>query len=168
MAGRFALSVSIMLALGGCASSLTTPTSTVTVAPPQSVADADAALAQATRERTALEAEYARSEAVCYTKFFVNNCLDEAREKRRLGLVRVKAVEAVMERYKRQVSVDARDRDLAKAEAEFQAEEARRAAEPVPKREPEPESAAPQPPAKTIAQRRAERDERVQAAATEA
>ena len=34
----------------------------------------------------AIEARYAEREAVCYDKFFVNRCLDQANERRRVAL----------------------------------------------------------------------------------
>ncbi|HEU4850775.1 MAG TPA: hypothetical protein VFT37_01320, partial [Telluria sp.] len=91
--------------LSGCASYLRAPADTPVVAAPASVAAADAALAKAKADRVAIEAAYARSEALCYERFFVNNCLDKAKETRRVGLVGVRAVEVEMERYKRQVAV---------------------------------------------------------------
>ena len=72
------------------------------------------------------------SEQQCYSKFLVNSCLDKAREKRRTALAALHAIENEAERYQRQAKVDERDRELAKADAEFKQEEARRAALPPP------------------------------------
>ncbi|MDT1823270.1 hypothetical protein FPK54_27200, partial [Acinetobacter baumannii] len=52
-------------------------------APTTSPEQAEQRLAAVALERTAIEARYADREAVCYDKFFVNRCLDEAREVRR-------------------------------------------------------------------------------------
>lgn len=141
--------------LSGCASYLRAPADTPLIAAPADVAAADAALAKAARDRVALEAEYAHSEALCYERFFVNSCLDEAKEKRREGMVVVRATEVTMERYKRQAAVDARDREVAKSEAEFQAEEAARAAEPPRPPRAEPEAAPSAPSRISLAERRA-------------
>lgn len=141
--------------LAGCSSALRAPADGYSVPPPANVAEADAALAKAQRDRIALEAEYAASEALCYERFFVNRCLDEAREKRRQGLVVVRAIEVAMERYRRQAAVDQRDRELAQAEAEFQAEEAARAAAAPAPRQVEPEPVRPAPSGISLAERRA-------------
>ncbi|MFD2368121.1 hypothetical protein [Pseudoduganella sp. GCM10020061] len=151
--------------LAGCSSHLRAPADTPVIAAPASVAAADAALAQAARDRLALEAAYARSEAECYERFFVNRCLDQAKETRRQGLVVVRAIEVEMERYKRQAAVDERDRKVAQAEADYAAEEAARAAEPPP-----PPRAAPEPlperaPGISLAERKARQDAKLKAIA---
>jgi colicin import membrane protein len=94
-----------------------------------SVADADRKLAEAARTRTAAEAAFVASEQACYARFFVNNCLDAAREQRRATLARVKAIEVEAERYKREVAAAEHDRELAESERKFREEEARVAAE---------------------------------------
>lgn len=141
--------------LSGCSSVLRGPADSYDVPPPANVAEADAALAKAQADRIALEAEFATSEARCYERFFVNRCLDEAREKRRQGLVVVRAIEVAMERYRRQAAVDQRDLELAQAEAGFQAEEAARAAAARPPRTAEPAPAQPAPSGISLAERRA-------------
>ena len=141
--------------LSGCSSVLRAPADSYDVPAPASVAQAEAALAKAQADRIALEAEYAASEARCYERFFVNRCLDEAKEKRRQGLVVVRAIEVAMERYRRQAAVDQRDRELARAEAEFQAEEAARAAAAPPTRTVAPEPAPSAPSGISLAERRA-------------
>ena len=151
--------------LSGCSSHLRAPADTPVIAAPASVAAADAALAQAQRDRIALEAAYANSEARCYERFFVNRCLDGAKETRRQGMVIVRAIEVEMERYKRQVAVDERDRKVAQAEAEFAAEEAARAAEP-----PRPARVAAEPlpdraPGISLAERKARQDAKLKAIA---
>lgn len=107
------------------------PPNVVPVAPlSHSVEQADRKLEEAAQERAAIEARYAASEQVCYTKFFVNNCLDAAKEKRRSGLAAVRAVEVEAEYFKRKAAADERDRALAEALKEEEARAAQRAAEP--------------------------------------
>jgi colicin import membrane protein len=121
----------VMLAaiLGACGSAPQVAPATAP-APSQSVAQADQRLAAVARERAAIEATYAEREHACYQKFFVNNCLDEARETRRTGLAAQRKIEIEAARYKRQAAVDERDRAIAQAEKAAAAEEARLAAEP--------------------------------------
>ena len=97
-----------------------------------SVPEADRKLAQAAKDRAQAEALFAASEQQCYARFMVNNCLDKAREKRRATLADLRAIEIEADHFKRQARVDERDREIAKAEAQFQAEQARMAAEPPP------------------------------------
>jgi colicin import membrane protein len=131
----------LMAALAGCAA--VKPETSVPVVPPsQSVAEADARLATVTRQRAQAESEFAASEEVCYAKFLVNRCLDEAHEKRRVALSALRAIEIEAERFKRQANVDARDRAIAKAEQEFRDAEAKMAAAPPPPRA-VPQEAAP-------------------------
>jgi colicin import membrane protein len=137
-------------ALAGCAG--VKPQLPEVVAPPShSVAEAEARLAKAAADRARTEAAFAADERHCYTRFMVNNCLDDAREKRREGLSGLRGIEVEAQRFIRQARVDERDRDLAKAEAEFQAEQARTAAAPpAPVRAAEPR-VAPAPAAATAA-----------------
>ena len=102
------------------------------VAPPPvtSVAQADQQLAVVKRERADIESRYAERERVCYAKFFVTSCLDEAKERRRSALAAQRAIEVQAERFKRQAAVDERDRKLAEADKKYREEEARLAAQP--------------------------------------
>jgi hypothetical protein len=134
------------------------------MAPPpvSSVAQADAQLAAVARERTAIEVRFAERERVCYDKFFVTGCLDEAKERHRSALAAQRAIEVQAERFKRQAAVDERDRKLAEADKRYREEEARVSAEPAkpaPVIEP-----APPPRASTVPARVAERDARLHAA----
>jgi hypothetical protein len=134
------------------------------VAPPpvSSVAQADAQLAAVARERTAIEVRFAERERVCYDKFFVTGCLDEAKERHRSALAAQRAIEVQAERFKRQAAVDERDRKLAEADKRYREEEARVSAEPAkPEHVVEP---APAPRASTVPARVAERDARLKAA----
>lgn len=140
------------------------------VDPTTSVEQADARLAAVAAARADIEARYAEREAVCYDKFFVNHCLDEAKERRRVALVAQRNIEIEAERFKRRLKVEERDREIAAAEAEYKAEEARLAAEPPP---PPRETTAlpppkPSPAASRMARRKAEAKEEAARAPEEA
>ncbi|MFS2024084.1 hypothetical protein ACL58G_12955 [Massilia sp. GER05] len=146
--------------LGACASQDVVPRE-VPPPPVTSVAQADQQLAAVARERAAIEARFAERERVCYDKFFVNNCLDEAKERRRSALAAQRAIEVQAEHFKRQAVVEERDRNLAEAERRFKEQEARMAAEPPkPAAEPTP---APAPRKAVAPERMAERDARLRA-----
>jgi hypothetical protein len=130
--------------------------------PVTSVAQADQQLAAVARERAAIEARFAERERVCYDKFFVNRCLDDAKERRRSSLAAQRAIEVQAERFKRQAVVDERDRKLAEADQRYREEEARLAAQP-----PQPVRAAqeaPPPRAPSVPGRVAARDARLKEA----
>jgi hypothetical protein len=132
-------------ALSACSYVLLPPNVQHVAPPSKSVAEADSKLAAATAQRAAIEAEFAASEQVCYDKFFVNNCLDKAREKRRSELAVVRSVEVEAEYFLRKEKADARDRALAEAQKEFDIEAAQRAANPRPVRVVEEPSPPPKP-----------------------
>ena len=148
MITQFTLRLALLAALaslGACTTVLLPPNVTPVVAPSTSVAQASRRLDEVARERAATLAEFAASEEVCYAKFFVNNCLDKAKEKRRSRLAILRAIEVEAERYKRQAAVDQRDREVAQAVKEFESGEARMAALPVRTPRVVPERAAPAP-----------------------
>ena len=126
-----ALAAAGLAALLAACSTAEPKTAELPIAPIGSVEEADRRLAQVKDERAAIEARYAEREAVCYDKFFVNNCLEEAGERRRAALSAQRAIEIDAERYKRRVKVEEREREMAQAEAEYKAEEAKLAAEPA-------------------------------------
>jgi len=156
-----ALSVVALAALlTACASHDVAPQE-VPPPPVTSVAQSDQQLAAVARERSAIEARFAERERVCYDKFFVNDCLDEAKERRRNALAAQRAIEVQAERFKRQAVVDERDRNLAEADRRFKEQEARLATEP---QKPPPEPAPVPPPRKpTVPGRVAQRDARLRA-----
>ncbi len=131
--------------LGGCTTVLLPPNVQPVVAPSTSVAQATRRLEEVKAERAATEAAFAASEQVCYTKFFVNNCLDAAKEKRRSKLAVLRAVEVEAEYFQRKANVEQRDRDVAEAIKEFEAGEARMAAQPPPAPRVVPERVTPAP-----------------------
>jgi hypothetical protein len=130
--------------------------------PVSSVAQADQQLASVARERAGIEARYAERERVCYDKFFVNRCLDEAKERRRSALAAQRAIEVQAERFKRQAVVDERDRKLLDADKKYREEEAALAAQPPQPTKPVAEVAAPRAP--TVPRRVAERNAKLKAA----
>jgi colicin import membrane protein len=77
-----------------------------------SVASADAALADVSRERTLVEAEHVRSEQACAPVFFMTRCLDKAKERRRAALARLRPIEIEANAFKRRDRVAERDRLL--------------------------------------------------------
>lgn len=132
------------------------------VPPPASTSTAQAQqrLAAVAAERRAIETRYAEREVVCYDKFFVTRCLDEASEQQRVALLEQRAIEIEASRYLRQAKVDERDRALAVSEAAFQKEEAELAANPPAVKAP-PSAALPAP-RTTPAESRAARTKRLQ------
>jgi hypothetical protein len=159
---RIAILGALATLLAACASPEQVPHE-VPPPPVTSVAQADRQLASVARERAAIEARYAERERVCYNKFFVNNCLDEAKERRRSALTAQRAIEVQAEHFKRQAVVDERDRKLAEAQKRYEEEEARLAAQPL---KPSPEAvreAAPPPRKPSTPGRVAQRDARLQA-----
>ncbi|MDC8760775.1 hypothetical protein [Janthinobacterium fluminis] len=131
------------------------------VPPSHSVEQADATLEEVAKNRAAVEATFAQREQVCYGKFFVNRCLDKAKEARRAALAQLRAVEAEASHFKRAESVARRDKALAESQQAARDDAAVRDAAP-PKRLPVPaEPAAPQA-GKSLAERQAEYDQKVQ------
>jgi len=154
---RRAVLAAAVAGLAACTTVLLPPNITPVVAPSRSVADATARLEKVKTERAAIEAAFASSERVCYTKFFVNNCLDEAKEKRRSALAYERALEVEAEHFRRKAIVDQRDRDVEAAVKEFEEGEARAAA--MPPEEPKPPvERKPVAPRATLAERRAHQD----------
>lgn len=98
------------------------------VPPTVSMAEADAKLKQVSSERDAAESAYAARELVCYDRFFVNNCLDQAKETRRVTLMRLRAIEAEASHFQRAESVRLRDADLARTQQDARDELAERTA----------------------------------------
>lgn len=100
------------------------------VPPSHSVEQADATLARVARERAAVTAEFAASERVCYTRFFVNHCLDKAKETRRAALAGLRSQEVEANHFKRADSVAKRDQELAERVRKDNEDQALRAQQP--------------------------------------
>jgi len=126
---RLTALAAVTILLAACSSQELVPVETP---PPAttSAAQAEERLAAVAKERAAIEARYADREATCYDKFFVNRCLDEAREVRRAALVTQNAIEIEAAHYLRRLKVEERDKAIAESEAAYQAEEAALAANP--------------------------------------
>lgn len=139
---RSAATMLACAALSACSYVLLPPNVQHVAPTSASLAEADRKLAGAIAQRSAIEAEFAASEQVCYKKFFVNSCLEKAKEKRREALAVVRSIEVEAELYQRGAKADARDRDLAETQKQFEADAAQRAANPRPERVEEP---APEP-----------------------
>lgn len=130
-----------------------------------SVEQADARLVQVKKDREAVEAEYAASERVCYQKFFVNNCIDKAKDQRRMRLAELRSVEVEASQFKRRYAVEMRDRELEDRAQRDAAEAAFNAANAKPAK-PDPDAKPlPKPAAVSVEQRQAEHDARERARA---
>lgn len=136
-------------------------------APTTSPEQAEGRLAAVAVERAAIEARYADREAVCYDRFFVNRCLDEAREVRRAALVTQRAIEIEASHYLRRLKVEERDRAIAEADAAYAREEAELAANPPPVKDPA-SAAAPPPRTKPAESRVVRSQQRAQETAANA
>jgi colicin import membrane protein len=77
-----------------------------------SVAAADAALADVKREREEVEVRARDAEYACYSKFFSSPCVGKVREQRRADLERLKPIEVEANAFKRRDVVAKRDRVL--------------------------------------------------------
>ena len=97
----------------------------------RSVQQADASLADVARQRSVVEADFADGERACYATFFVNNCIDKAKEKRRTALAPLRVIEVEASHFKRAHAVEERDRALAEQAAKDGADAALRAASPA-------------------------------------
>lgn len=132
------LALALFMAAGALGCAAHQPASELTkeaVPASVSVQQADARLADAAQVRASVEARFAERERICYAKFFVNHCLDQAKEERRAALSSLRAIEIEASHFKRADAVEQRDRALAAENAKAEAQP------PVPR----PVKAAPQP-----------------------
>lgn len=79
----------------------------------KTVEQAERALADADRERDAVQARYAQEEQRCNPKFFSSSCIEDANEARRNALREVRAVEVDANKVVRQAKATSRDEALA-------------------------------------------------------
>ncbi len=163
---RLAAIAAFSLMLGAC-SNAELAREEAPPAPTTSPEQAEQRLAAVAAERAAIEARYADREVVCYDKFFVNRCLDEAREVRRAALVTQRAIEIEAAHYLRRLKVEERDKAIAEADAAYAEEEAKLAADPPPVKEPA-STALPPPRAKAGESRVVRSQQRAQEAAANA
>lgn len=73
-------------------------------------------------ERARIEAAFAEQEKACYSRFAVNDCIDDARARRRAGLADLRRQEVSLNDQERKRKADERLREV----QERQAEQARR------------------------------------------
>ena len=125
----FALALALALAFGvsGCAAlqpaqEQIQAQTQVPVPASTSVQQADARLAEAAALRAAAESRFSEREQVCYTKFFVNNCLDRAKDERHAALAGLRPIEIEASRFKRTYAVDQRDLALEASNAKTDAQ----------------------------------------------
>jgi transglutaminase-like putative cysteine protease len=87
---------------------------------------AQKALDEAAEDRQAMELRYILDQRACYPKFLVADCLEAARDRKRLAEKRIKQVEYEAKVFQRQATVDDRDRSLADQRAKDEQDAARR------------------------------------------
>jgi hypothetical protein len=80
----------------------------------QSVESADTALADAKKERSDIEARFTQEKQACMPKFFASSCVDEAKERRRRAMLKLRPVEIEANTFKRKARVTSRDEALEK------------------------------------------------------
>jgi len=79
----------------------------------KSVEQADTVLDSVELSRAQIEWRYQQIEQICYTKFFTNSCLSDAKHQRRTDLARVKKIEVEANFFKRKNTVEKMDKALA-------------------------------------------------------
>lgn len=77
------------------------------------VEQADTVLKEVALSRAQIEWRYQQIEQICYTKFFVNSCLLDAKDQRRIDLAKVKKSEVEANFFKRKNTVEEMDKALA-------------------------------------------------------
>ncbi|CAN5462282.1 hypothetical protein BH11PSE11_BH11PSE11_03830 [soil metagenome] len=93
-------------------SALALPRSSSSAGSIQSIDDADQALSEAAKSRTEIEAQYLRDQRECQPKFFTTRCLDDAKERRRSAIAKIRTIEIDANSYKRRDRVVERDKAL--------------------------------------------------------
>ncbi len=110
-------SVMVVALCSACASTRPVVDTNVTIDfPPservESVEQADRVLAAVTLSRAQIDWRYHQKEQICYTRFFMNDCLLDAKTERRLDLAKVKKIEVEANYFKRRNTVEEMDRSL--------------------------------------------------------
>jgi hypothetical protein len=108
----------LVLLLNACASTQPVVDTNVKIDfPPtariESVEQADNVLEAVTLSRAQVEWRYQKIEQICYANFFVNSCLLDAKDQRRIDLAKVKKAEVEANYFKRKNTVEEMDRSLA-------------------------------------------------------
>jgi colicin import membrane protein len=83
----------------------------------QSSETASRALIDVDQQRAVLDQKYGEEQHVCYEKFFASNCLDAAKERRRVALAKIRTVEIEANAFIRSDRVVQRDKKLAEKRA---------------------------------------------------
>ncbi len=114
---RLLLVVAAFALLGGCASKPPLVDTNVVINFPSDervtgVEQADEILRYVKLSRSQIDWRYRQKEQICYDKFFMNVCLRDAREERRVDLARVKKSEVAANFFKRKNQVEEMDRNL--------------------------------------------------------
>lgn len=92
-----------------------------------SVQTSNRALADVANAKAEVEARDLEQRRACYAKFFVNHCLDAAKEQRRLALKAIRPVDITANAFLRKDRADERDKALAVHDAQQPAEAAQKA-----------------------------------------
>jgi colicin import membrane protein len=82
---------------------------------------ADAALSIAARLSTDADNFYLEQQRLCYDKFFLNYCLNVAKDNHRVTMNAIKTVEIQANRFQRQLRADEADRRIAERQANREA-----------------------------------------------
>lgn len=77
-----------------------------------SVAEADRLLKDVEAQRESINTRYKDEEAHCLTTFFVTSCVDDAKERRRVGLRSIRSIEVQANAFKRAYKAEQRDKEL--------------------------------------------------------
>lgn len=91
-----------------------------------SVEQAERAVAEVDKARAQIEAQFAADQRACYEKFFSNECIDKAKERRQHALAQVRPIEVETNAFQRRERVVERDRALTERNAKREQEEAQR------------------------------------------
>ncbi len=137
MIHRITLSIFLGLSMLAC-SSVSTQESVAAVSPsaeqtiasvveryaPGSIASteiANRALEDVRRERDVVESQFAHEEAACYQKFFVTSCMDAAKDRKRMALKQLRAIEVEANARNRRAAVEKKDQALSERQAKKEA-----------------------------------------------
>lgn len=130
--------------------------------------DARQALEAVQTERAIVHARFEREQATCYDRFLVNQCIEEAKERRRSALEPLDEIELNAKRFQRQQRAQVRERDMIERRKRADEKAAQAAAVvPPPPRTVRPPPPAPNNPPRALKPREAVTPEQEQAEARE-
>jgi hypothetical protein len=93
------------------------------------VETADQALSEVATVRAAVDSRFTEDQRLCFSKFFVASCVEDAKERRRHALAQVRPIEVQANQFKRRAVVIERDQALADKRAEELRDAPQRAAQ---------------------------------------